>query len=388
MKVIEADLWRRITTAATHAGLNPEIFCEPHHDIVREVARHLSQPEPAPNVPPIIICGEPGTGKTTFLYVLDEVLRTHFALPDAIETTMRKDGRAYDVHKRPFHGREVSLLSVRKWRDLLHFYAWDIEKHRFDTPALDQFIRGTLAPMRVVLADEVEMTGYAPTIPDLAARGLLVIGTSNQYQFQQLDHEQISPLIIQFEGADMRAGDPADAVATPNHAGWPYFDQTAAQKECWLENLPYQLHTSGRFTFTYLNFSEAVKAPLLENEWLTFLKDAYKEASPYIPLQQSTPYLLLLDHFSLDVLQTDYNAIIRYVYLLDAIEQLGIGLLVRDPQQTPLLSRTMINAMKETVQNANGVSLEIKAKTLAGVDRSTSRLGQAGFRAQNHLEKK
>ena len=96
--------------------------------------------------------------------------------------------------------------------------------------------------------------------------------------------------------------------------------------------------------------------------------------------------MLLLDQFSLDLLQTDYNAIIRYVYLLDAVEQLGIGLLVRHQDARPELTRETIAAMKETVKNAQGVSIEIKSKTLAGVDRSTSRLGQAGFRAQNHFD--
>ncbi len=386
MAILETELWGYIRDAAIDAGLDPEVFGEPHTQIVRELVRHLNG-SGADISAPIIVCGEPGTGKTTFLYVLDEVLRTRFNLPDQITGIMRKgDGRSYAVHKRVFHGREVSLLSVRKWRDLLHFYAWDVEQHRFNTLVLNRFIRETIAPMKVVFTDEVEMTGYAPTIPNLATRGLLVIGTSNQYQFQQLDVEQVSPLIIRFEGEDMRAGDPADAVVTSTHPAWGYFDQTGEQRERFLENLPYRLHTAKRFTFAHIDFGVAVQAPLLENEWVTFLKDSYKEASPYIPLQQSTPYVLLLDQFSLDLLQTDYNAIIRYVYLLDAVEQLGIGLLVRHQDARPELTRETIAAMKETVKNAQGVSIEIKSKTLAGVDRSTSRLGQAGFRAQNHFD--
>jgi hypothetical protein len=100
----------------------------------------------------------------------------------------------------------------------------------------------------------------------------------------------------------------------------------------------------------------------------------------------SAPFILLFDDFSLETLRTDYNAIIRFVSLFDAIEQVGLGVLVRNQRETPQLSREAINHMKVTIQSSRGVTEEIKMKTVVGIDRLVSRLGQAGQNAQRILD--
>jgi hypothetical protein len=105
---------------------------------------------------------------------------------------------------------------------------------------------------------------------------------------------------------------------------------------------------------------------MLETEWLHFFQ------------QTSQPTILLFDDFSLETLRTNYNAIIRFVSLFDAIEQIGLGVLVRNQAETPQLSREAINHMKVTIQSSRGIPEEIKQKTIIGIDRCISRLGQAG----------
>ena len=404
----EAVLWQNIEQVAHTAGLDPQKFGQPHREILREILTTLALPEPVPStdprsprkkwrhllldklpaslrvaelaepeppryVPPIIIAGEPGTGKTTFLAVLDVVLRHSLGLPDNIAPQMHNDhGRVLAVHKRTLNGLPISLLSVRKWSELLHFYAWDITQHRLDTAAMNHFIRQTLQPMRVLFADEVEMYGYAPTIPDLAKHGLLVVGTSNQYAFQQLAQEHI----YRFGGLDMRAGNPAEAVVTAVHPAWDIFEQVAQQPTQTFERLVYQQQQIGARHYVRVDFWQAVQAPLLEREWMHFLTTAV--ADP-------TTLTLLLDQFSLQQLRTDYSAIIRFVTLFDVIEQLAVGVLVRHTAVSATLSREALTHMKVTIESARGVTEEIKRKTVVGIDRCASRIGQAGHRAVGEL---
>jgi hypothetical protein len=91
-----------------------------------------------------------------------------------------------------------------------------------------------------------------------------------------------------------------------------------------------------------------------------------------------------LDDFSLEWLRTDYNSIIRFVGLLDGVEQLGVGVLVRQAGGEPaaVLSREALSHMQVTIQSARGVSQEIKTRTTIGLGRCTSRLGQAGHRGR------
>ena len=121
----------------------------------------------------------------------------------------------------------------------------------------------------------------------------------------------------------------------------------------------------------------AVHAPLLENDWATFLQT--------LPRQPDEPLIFLLDDFLLDILRTDYNAIIRFVSLFDLIEQQGIGVLVRNQSGAAELSREALSHMKITIHAARGVPEEIKVKTAVGIDRCISRIGQAGHTAHRHL---
>lgn len=419
----EVELWAHVERVAHTAVLDPSKFGDPHravlHDIVHFLAshpppqsqererdrdradalplgvglgrrwRHLAQrlagqevrsampiAEASTAVPPIIIAGEPGTGKTTFLGVLDVVLRQVVGLPDNLRPEMRDDhGRVFQLHKRTLaNGLPSTLLSVRKWSELLHFYLWDTRQHRLVPSAQSRFIQQTLLPMRVLFADEVEMFGYAPTIPDLARHGLLVVGTSNQYAFQQLEQERI----YRFGGVDMRAGNPAEAVVTAVHPAWPLFEQLATQPVQNFERLAYQTALIKGTTYIRLDFQQAVQAPLLEAAWSKFLTTA---------VAPNNPLTLLLDQFSLDILRTDYNAIIRFVTLLDVIEQLALGVLVRHPDAPPELSRAAITHMKVTIETARGVTADIKKRTVVGLDRATSRLGQASQRADKNLSR-
>lgn len=407
MQVLE-EIWQQIEATAVQAGLDPQKFSDTHRQIVIEVVGFLQRPSilPEPEAgngrlsqtlskwipllngekeegerpsPPatIIICGEPGTGKTTFLNVLDVVLRQTFALPDNIQPIMQKGTTQYHVTKRCITGLPISLLSVKKWADLLHFYTWDRDKHGLDEAARAEFIRTVLAPMRLIFADEVEMTGYAPTLPDLARHGLLVVGTSNQHRFAQLEEMLVPPHIYRFGGVDLRAGTPADAVVQADDPAWSLFAQLEAQPEAHFERLAYQQVSVAGVLFVRLDFAPAVRAPLLENDWATFLQT--------LPRQPTEPLIFLLDNFALDILRTDYNAIIRFVSLFDLIEQQGIGMLVRNRSAPVELSREALAHMKITIHAARGVPEPIKVKTAVGIDRATSRIGQAGHKAHQYL---
>jgi hypothetical protein len=93
----------------------------------------------------------------------------------------------------------------------------------------------------------------------------------------------------------------------------------------------------------------------------------------------------LFDGLALDALQKNYNAIIRFIALFDAIEQLGVGVLVRQKADAVPLSRQSLTEMKTAVEQAPDVSQEIKEKTVVGLDRATSRIGQAAMRAQHFI---
>ncbi|MAU00343.1 MAG: hypothetical protein CL608_24645 [Anaerolineaceae bacterium] len=403
-----ADIWREIEATAVSAGLDPTRFDESHKEILGHIVTFLQQPVPAshasveeknhwsrwlprlavgkngdgerPSAPPpapLIICGKPGTGKTTFLNVLDAVLRRVFALPDNIQPVMRKGSYHYTVSKRTLNGKPISLLSVKKWADLLHFYTWDRREHRMVTTDRAAFIRETLQPMRLIFADEVEMTGYAPTLPLLAQHGLLVIGSSNQHRFTQLEEMLVAPRIYTFSGVDLRAGSPADAIVQPDEPAWGIFNRLQKLPVQRQEQLAYQQQQIGNVLFVRLDFGTAVRAPLLENEWANFFQT--------LPWQVGDPLILLLDNFSLDILRTDYNAIIRFVSLFDLIEQQGIGVLVRNASAPAELSREALAHMKITIHAARGIPEAIKVKTAVGIDRCISRIGQAGHKAHQYL---
>ena len=418
--LLEEKLWRVLLETAVAAGLDPAKFTGTHQEIVAQVVAFLEQtyqstgnhhrsgkrpPHPKPSgvtvfkglsrrkkvkpppvsqaVPPIIICGVPGTGKTTFLSLLDIALRRTLDLPDAITTQMSKgNGPSHLVQKRLFNGRPVSLLSVRKWTQLLYFYAWDTKSHRLELEKGDAFIRERLRPMRVVFADEVEMTGYSPTLPNIARQGILVLGSSNQYAFSQLADELMPPRIYRFTGDDMRLGDPADALVDDEDAAWKLFERARQRPLYHYGRLPYQLLPSGKTLYALLNFHEAVNAPLLEAEWLHFCQTAHRQTS----LESQPPLTLLFEQFSLDTLQRNYNAIIRFITLFDAIEQLGVGVLILNEGEGLSLSRAGLTQMKTVIESANDVPAAIKAHTLVGIERATSRIGQAAVRAKHFME--
>lgn len=409
-------LWQEVKDVATNVGLDPKKFTKTHERVIQDIADFLiadqqraaagqsttgltslrqripllgrlfnAEPKKPAVEPlnPIFIYGEPGTGKTTFLYVLDYVLRTTFNLPDNLRPEMKKKGnQVYPVHKRTFSGIQTSLLSVKKWAELLHFYAWDTDKHRLVQEDVSDFIQTTLYPMRIIFADEVEMAGYSPTIPNLAQHGILVVGSSNQSQFNQLVDEGLPPKLYEFSGLDMRAGDPMDAVVTELDETWQLYATLTAQPEHRFEQLQYHYLNKEEIVYVRLDFKQSVLAPFLETKWIEFLQTTYQQATDQTgPLQSNSPYILLFDGFSLEVLRTDYNAIIRFISLFDAIEQLGIGVFVRNVAQMPTLSREALQHMKVTIQSTPGVSQDIKKKTIVGIDRCASRIGQAGHRA-------
>lgn len=401
MKHIELtpeNVWQDVLLLAQKAGLDPNKLGEKHEAIIQQVVAFLRHPLPQPSplswwqrlrgieqqpvanpVAPIIICGIPGTGKTTFLYSLDIVLRSYYGLPDLVEGQMEKaNGRSHTLTKRLFNGQQTSLLSVRAWSELLHFYEWDVQQHRFVAEELSGFLNGRLAPMRVLFADEVEMTGYSPAIPKLAKHGFLVVGTSNQYQFAQLAGHELSAQIIEFAGDDMRMGDPADVVVTEKDDTWQLFQRGQTIKTEQFERLPYQRFKVGQKVHVLLEFQQAMNAPMLETEWITFFEASYREQKP---ATDCLPYTLLLDQFSLDWLAGNYNALMRFVALFDAVEQLGVGVFVRHRTQTAPLSHAVFERLQETVQTAVGIPPDIKQKVTVGLGRCASRIGQAAHRA-------
>ena len=405
-----ADFWQAVVDAAHEAGLDASKFGPDHQEIVGRIAAFLKmsfpeekeeqalesdnrwgrfwwhKPAAEPEetvISPIVICGVPGTGKTTFLYVLDRVLRQSVGLPDTIAPEMINiHEKRYSVPKRMFCGAPVSLLSVRKWSELHRFYAWDTDEHRFDRPRLSEFIEETIAPMRIVFADEVEPSGYSPTLPDMTEHNILVIGTSNQYDFPQLDLEKNSPILYQFEGPDLRTGDPTDAVVSRNENAWKLFDLLSAEPLFEAEQMVYQTHVSGDTVSVLVNFRSAVQNPMYETDWFVFLRKTWDQFSNGAPLKPGSKYALLMEGFSLDELRTDYNAIIRFVWLFDAIEQLGIGVLIRNYDQPAEISREAFNHMKVTIHTARGVTQEVRDRTVVGIDRVVSRIGQAGVRGR------
>lgn len=388
-------LWKQVYDEARRVGLDTSLFGEPQREVVARVAAFLAdEPEVVKRHPfrrvvrepvaPIILYGPPGTGKTTFVCVLDRVLRRE--LPDHIRPNMQKGNRSYTLQKRMLNGEPLSLLSVSQWAQLLHFYEWDVRKHRLVSADLQSFITKSLIPMRVIFADEVEMVGYSPTIPTLAKNGMLVIGTSNQTAFTQLERQQIPPHKIYFGGDDMRQGDPQDAVC--DH---PVFDELARRKRELFGQVDCQLMRREQTVFVRLDFAEMLQAPLLDVEWVNFIETTRFFVSDPTQLNQNLGYILLLDHFSLEKLQRDYNGIIRFIALFDAIEQMGIGVLVRDSRAkaaTLQLSRDSFEELKRVIEQADDASEDVKRKTLVGIDRFTSRLGMAGQRAKTILSTK
>ena len=416
---LETHIWKNVIANANFAGLDASKFDDEHQQIIQEIVRFLLTTKPKSilqeptrpkrkslsrriarragildgasletavidptiqPIPPIIICGRPGTGKTTFLYLLDNVIRHLMALPDNIVPQMQKGERIHPIHKRAYSGQQVSLLSVKKWTELLHFYAWDVEAHGLNELDLAGFVQDYLLPMRVLFADEVEMTGYSPTIPTLAKFGILVVGTSNQYQFKQLDNHDLPARIYRMEGEDMRLGDPADAVVRKRDEFWALFDALASNDLQTSEQVVYRTEKRDTHLFVLLDLETAVKAPMLETDWSHFFQTIFAQ-------QMNTTFAtdsgltLLLDHFSLDLLKTDFNSVIRFVALFDAIEQLGLGVLVRNAENPPELSRESMTFLKTTIYNAIGVPDDVKRKTAVGLDRCTSRIGQAGHKA-------
>ncbi len=424
------QLWQAVNHMAITACLDPTKFGEAHQEIIRTIAEFLtldmSVPDLEPTSPilekrprrvrrilnrlrrqrpstaitpdtddepvdtslavsPIIICGEPGTGKTTFLYVIDAVLRREFGLPDNLLPTMTKgDAQTQSIQKRSFDNIQTSLLSVRKWTDLLRFYAWDTTIHKFNWPDLDRFVQQTLVPMRVVFADEVEVDGYSPTIPNIAKHGVLVIGTSNQYDFLQLREEGIPAQIYNFGGLDMRAGTPTDALVHENQAEWHYFDTLMKQPSHRHILFDYQYLAQEKVAFIRFDFEEGMKAPLLEIDWVHLLEAVYQTATN-TTLGTGSPFIVLLDDFSLNVLQNNYDAVIRFIAFFDALEQIGLGVFLRHRSQPVTLSQTEIESLKTSIRTSTQVTEAIKRRVLVGIDRSTSRIGQAAHRAQGYL---
>ena len=412
---LEETLWQQIVEVAHEGGLDPEKFNQNHREIIHHIAHFLTAKNAAPKqngrksflsrlisrsksessatetavqpIPPIIISGIPGTGKTTFLYLIDAVLRTKHSLPDNIKSTMPKsDGTTYTLQKRHYCGIPISLLSVRKWTELLYFYNWDVEAHGFKPDDLTQFIEKTLQPMHILFADEVEMTGYSPTLPDLAKHGILVIGTSNQYEFSQLESYLIPPRIYQFSGEDMRLGNPSDAIVTEKEEAWDLFKLSKTQTVRYFDQLAYQSMFIHKTAVVYLQFENAITVPMLESDWIHFLQETtLKSDNTREGFQPNSPYVLLLDEFSLAQLQGNFNAIIRFVILFDVIEQFGIGVLIRNTQRTPRLSPEAIQQMKISIKTRAGVKPELRERAAAGIDRWLSRLGQAGHKAKSIL---
>ena len=412
-RLLEDTLWQQIIEIAHLGGLDAPKFNDTHREIVREIVQFLNTPryshqthnrsrflrpwkfrrssspsnqshQQSTAVPPIILSGIPGTGKTTFLYLLDTVLRENHRLPDFITNEMMKpDGTSFSLQKRFFCGRPISLLSVRKWTELLYFYNWDVSNHGFNEHDQISFIQTYLTPMRILFADEVEMTGYSPTIPNLAKHGILVVGTSNQEEFAQLDSYLIPPKIYSFSGEDMRSGNPEDAIVTEEDANWRTFDLIRTDNLNRFDNMPFRSRRIGETAVVLIPFYEAINAPLLESGWIRFFQQTHYQFNPrnndFTP---DTKFLLLLDDFSLAQLQGNFNAIIRFVTLFDVIEQFGIGVLVRNSERTPRLSKEAIHQMKIAIKTRPGVNPEVKTRTLAGIDRWISRLGQAGFKAR------
>ncbi len=413
---LDDHIWQRLLTQATSAGLDGTKFDQQHRQIVQEVVHFLALPSVAPPIldtpstslrkrwmrrgrkdtavsdppspiSPIIICGQPGTGKTTFLYLLDYVLRQQFTLPDNIAPHMSKGEQTYAVHKRAYNCQPVSLLSVKKWTQLLHFYAWDVEQHALQERDLAHFVQEKLLPMRVLFADEVEMTGYSPTIPTLAKYGILVVGTSNQYAFKQLDSHALSPHIYRFTGEDMRLGDPTEAIVTITSPLWGLFEAVAETSMRQYEQLSFRVQKRGDGLFLLLALDTAVSAPMLETDWITFWQTIFVQEMQ-TTFNSESSLTLLLDNFSLDFLRADFNAVIRFVSLFDAIEQLGLGVLVRHTEKPVDLSGEGITFLKTTIYNALGVPDEIKQKTAVGLDRCVSRIGQAGHKAHINMEQR
>ncbi len=382
MSISATELWNAVLAQATECGLDPSKFGEQHQAIITDVANFLaSDIDPDAIIPTIVICGKPGTGKTTFLYVLDTVLRGKVGLPDNIPSSLMKERRTFSVPKRSFHTHQTSLLSVRKWTEMLNFMMWNQTTHSLIQEDLDDFIVNTITPMRVLLADEVEMEGYSPTLPDFGKHGILVIGTSNQYQFAHLDADLAPPNIYFMEGIDLRIGNPEDAIVTRTQKEWQFFNTLETGWETTVEQFSYRAKQFDDVVFIRSDFKTTVRAPILETRWAKLITDIFRltRIDPQLAIKQT---VLLLDNFDIDLLTRDYDALIRFVSLFDAIEQLGIGVLVRNTEAPPHLDPVTIENLKSTIASAIGVSTLTKTRTLVGIDRFASRLGQAGHHAQ------
>jgi hypothetical protein len=187
----------------------------------------------------------------------------------------------------------------------------------------------------------------------------------------------VPPRIYTFGGIDLRAGTPADAIVQLNDPAWEIFDRLQKVPVEHQEQLAYRQQRIENILFVRLDFAAAVRAPLLENEWANFFHA--------LPWQVDDPLILLMDNFSLDILRTDYNATIRFVSLFDLIEQQGIGVLVRNQSAPAELSREALAHMKISIHAARGIPEAMKVKTAVGIDRSISRIGQAGHKAHQYL---
>ena len=62
-----------------------------------------------------------------------------------------------------------------------------------------------------------------------------------------------------------------------------------------------------------------------------------------------------------------------------------VRIVIRHPTHSPNLSRAAFSQLKTVIQNQPGVDIDIKRRTLVGIDRCISRLGQAAHRARRWL---
>lgn len=316
-------------------------------------------------VPPLLLSGPVGTGKTTLMMLLDRALPE--ASPGSIfqqeipghPTARATDGERLCIEVRPLalmgEARNIptGVIRLGELRRLYRLTTYDRERSRSDPEAQARF--AALLKNRIVYVDEFVPDDVSPfpmkVINFLADHGILVVLSSNRRETPFVEGVRV----VAVEGEDMRRGELGriSVGAGPD----PRFDRLAALPERRFDHVARGLRArvdgaDGRRVML-VDFDVIAHVPA---DWLAFQH-----------LLQYTDRLLVDDVPVFDPARhVGVDAARRFVLLVDALYDERRPLLLRLTQPEPLAEGL----------EASDLTDRYPAELLVDLERALSRLRQ------------